>query len=76
VRYFLLSVDRAYLVDRTYIRRQPAVNAEDASVDDRADREGIEALDAVTPCRRVAVFPIALVVETVNLRDLPALFRV
>ncbi len=44
------------------------------SVDDGAYREGVEALDAMSPSRRVAVFPIALVVETVNLSDLSALF--
>jgi hypothetical protein len=49
------------------------VHAEHTTVDERSEREIVEDLTAPPPDVRRAVLPEALVVEAVNLRDLPAL---
>jgi hypothetical protein len=74
MRYLLLSVDRAYLIDCEDVGGQPAVYVQHAAINYCTDREGVKALDAMSPGRRIAVLSVALVVEAVNLRDLLALF--
>ncbi len=49
------------------------MHAEDAIVDDGGQGEVVEDISAVTPDVEGAVLPEALVVEAVDLRDLPAL---
>ena len=64
---------RADLIDRVDRGREPAVHAEDCAVDQRREREVVEEVGEEPPDVRAAVFPHALVVEAVDLRDLPAL---
>ena len=67
---FVLHAD---LVERVDQRTQPAVHAEDAAVDDGAEGEVVEDLAAPAPDVGGAVLALALVVEAVDLGDLPGL---
>lgn len=69
----LFSVYYPYLIQRLYAGRESAVNAEDLAVDDRRQREIVKDFGAVTPDRVAAVLAQALVVEAINLSDLPRL---
>ena len=53
--------------------REPAVQAEDLSLNETGQRQVVEQVREVGPDRRRAVFAEALVVEPVDLCDLPAL---
>eukprot|EP00982_Pelagococcus_subviridis_P015934 31439-Pelagococcus_subviridis.AAC.31 len=66
-------VYRTRLIQRAHVRRQAAVDAQHLSVDQRGEGEVIEHVRAPPPRVRVAVLPLALVVESVHLRDLPRL---
>ena len=74
VRHLLLPVYRAEAVERGHRRAEPAVHGKDAAVVDRGgQREVVEAVGAGAPHVGVAVLAHALVVEAVDLRDLPRL---
>eukprot|EP00166_Cyanidium_caldarium_P005435 ctg_660.g351 len=73
VGYLLSSVDGADLVQRANVRRQPAVHAEDARVDQRGHRKIVEQVGAPLPSVGRAVLAQTLVVETVHLGDLARL---
>mmetsp|Transcript_111600 Transcript_111600/g.326405 ORF Transcript_111600/g.326405 Transcript_111600/m.326405 type:complete len:216 (-) Transcript_111600:149-796(-) len=73
VRDLLLAVDAADVVQRVDGRGEAAVDAEDALVDEGRQAEVVEDLGAVAPDVDAAVLTQALVVEAVDLRDLPAL---
>ena len=66
VRDFLLPVDGADLVQRLYGRGEAAVDAEDFTVDDGAERKIVEDLGTIAPDRDRPVFSEAFVVETVD----------
>ena len=61
------------MVERVERRREPAVQAEDRVVDGRGQRQVVEEVGEVLPDVGVAVLAQALVVEAVDLRDLPRL---
>ena len=67
------AVDHAHLVDGSHIWRQPAMHAQHRAVDKRGERAPIEKLSAILPGVGVAVFALALIVETIDLCDLPRL---
>jgi hypothetical protein len=67
------AVEGADVIERVDARRQAAVQAEDLVVDEGCEGEVVEEVGEVLPDVGVAVFPQALVVETVNLRDLTRL---
>ena len=73
VGYLLLSIDGSYLIDGPYVGTQAAMHAQDRRVHHGGEGEGVKALNAVPPRRRVAVLSKALVVETVDLGDLSRL---
>ena len=73
VRHLLLPVDDADLVERVDRGREAAVDAEDLVLDDGREREVVEDLGAIPPHVDRTVLAQALVVEAVDLRDLPAL---
>ena len=73
MRDLLLPVDGADLVEGADVGAEAAVDAQDSTVDDGGQREGVEALDAVSPRAGVAVLAQAFVVEAVHLGDLSAL---
>ena len=61
------------MVQRVERRREAAVQAEDRVVDRGRQRQEVEEVGEVLPDVGVAVFAQALVVEAVDLRDLPRL---
>lgn len=73
MRDFLLSIDCANLVEGLDAGGKAAVDAEDSVVDDGGEGDVIEDVGAVLPHVDASVFPQALVVKAVHLRDLPAL---
>lgn len=73
VRNFNSAVDCAHLIEGSDFRAEASVDAENFIVHNCGDGQIIEHLCAVFPGVRVSVFPHALVVETVDLRDLTGL---
>mmetsp|Transcript_33949 Transcript_33949/g.102280 ORF Transcript_33949/g.102280 Transcript_33949/m.102280 type:complete len:295 (-) Transcript_33949:520-1404(-) len=73
VRDLLEAVQLLDVVDRVQRRAQPRVRAEDRVLDRRRQRQRVEERRELLPHRRVAVLPQTLVVEPVDLRDLPRL---
>ena len=71
VRDLNLAIDCPDLVDGLDLRTESAVHAEDLAVDDRSNGQVIEHLGAVLPRIGVAVFPINLVVKSINSGNLP-----
>ena len=71
VRDLNLAIDCPDLVDGLDLRAESAVHAEDLAVDDRSNGQVIEHLGAVLPRIGVAVFPINLVVKSINSGNLP-----
>ena len=67
------AVDDLDLIDRVNARTQTAVYTEDLIIDDTAQRKVVEHVRKVMPDRRVAVFPRALGVKAIRLRDTSAL---
>ena len=63
----------AHLVDTLQTRTQPSVHAEHPPVHDRAQGEVVEDLTTPPPDVAAPVFPLALVVEPINLGDLSRL---
>lgn len=63
----------ADLVDGADLRAQAAVDAQDLAVDNGGQDEKVKDLAARLPDGRVAVLLLALLVEAVDLRDLPRL---
>ena len=61
----------ADLVEGANLGTQAAVHAEDFAVDDGGEDEEVEDLAARLPHGRVAVFLLTLLVEAVDLGDLP-----
>ena len=76
MRYLLLSINGTYLINRSDIWWQPAMNAQDATINDGTNSKGIKALNAVTPYGCIAIFSIAFVVESINLGNLSTLHDV
>ena len=73
VRYLLLPIDDAYLIEGVHARAQSAVHREYPVLDDRGEAEVVEYFRAVSPHVDAPVLPEALVVEAVHLGDLAAL---
>eukprot|EP00634_Sargassococcus_sp_CCMP2135_P008474 CAMPEP_0198644092 /NCGR_PEP_ID=MMETSP1467-20131203/388_1 /TAXON_ID=1462469 /ORGANISM="unid. sp., Strain CCMP2135" /LENGTH=411 /DNA_ID=CAMNT_0044379537 /DNA_START=54 /DNA_END=1287 /DNA_ORIENTATION=- len=73
VRDLLEPVERLDVVDGVQRRRQARVRAEDLVFDGRRQRQRVEERREVLPDVGVAVLPEALVVEAVDLCDLPGL---
>lgn len=69
MRDLLSPRNRPNLVYRPDIRTQPAVHAQHLAVNERSQREVVKHLAAGLPDGRVAVFLLALVVETVHLEE-------
>lgn len=67
--YLSESVDDFYLVDGVYRGREAAVDAKDLVIDDHGECEEVEHVGKVVPDICVPVFPGALSIETVGLRD-------
>lgn len=70
---FLQAVQSSYVIQSVYGRRQASVETEDLSVDQRGERQVVKQVCEVLPHVSVAVLPQALVVEAVDLCDLPRL---
>lgn len=73
VGYLSEAVDDLDLIDGVYRGGETAVDAKDLIVDDDGEREEIKHVGKVVPYVRVAIFPGALCIETVRLRDTPGL---
>ena len=73
VGHLLDPVQGADVVERVEGRGEPPVEAEDGVVDRRGQRQVVEEVREVLPDVGVAVLAQALVVEAVDLRDLPRL---
>eukprot|EP00216_Chloropicon_sp_CCMP2111_P002954 CAMPEP_0198234436 /NCGR_PEP_ID=MMETSP1446-20131203/457_1 /TAXON_ID=1461542 ORGANISM="Unidentified sp, Strain CCMP2111" /NCGR_SAMPLE_ID=MMETSP1446 /ASSEMBLY_ACC=CAM_ASM_001112 /LENGTH=362 /DNA_ID=CAMNT_0043915217 /DNA_START=63 /DNA_END=1152 /DNA_ORIENTATION=- len=73
VRDFLLPVDAPDLVQRRDVGRKAAVDSQHDAIHEGREAEVIENLHAVAPHVQGTVLADALVVETVNLGDLPTL---
>ena len=73
MRNLHFAVDHPQLVDRPHVGRQPAVNAQHRSIHESRERTPIEELRHILPWVGVAILALALVVEAVDLRDLPRL---
>ena len=65
----LVPLDEADLVQGPDVGREAAVDTEDLAVNERGDGEHVEHLAAVAPHVTVAVLVLALVVETIDLRN-------
>jgi len=65
--------DGAHLVQGAQVRREATMHTQDPSIDDSGQRQVIEHFCAIPPGIGVAVLALALVVEAVDLGDLPAL---
>lgn len=68
---FLQAVQSSYVIQSVYGGRQTSVETEDLSVHQCGQRQVVEQVCEVLPDVGVAVLPQALVVEAVDLRDLP-----
>lgn len=73
MRYLLYTIKRANIIERIDAGRQTTVKAEDLVVDEGGEGEIVEEVSKVLPDTCVAIFSQALVVETVDLRDLAGL---
>ncbi len=73
MRDFLRTCDDADLIDSPDLGRQAAVDAEDGAVDNGGENKEIEDLTTCFPYRSIAILVLALLVETVNLRNLTRL---
>mmetsp|Transcript_7045 Transcript_7045/g.18173 ORF Transcript_7045/g.18173 Transcript_7045/m.18173 type:complete len:311 (+) Transcript_7045:154-1086(+) len=73
VRHLLLPVDAPDLIDRRDARRQAPVHAQHHPIHQRSQAQIIKHLHAVPPHVECVVLSQALIVEPVNLRDLPRL---
>lgn len=71
--HLLNSVHASDVVQGINAGRQSTVKTEDLVVDEGREREEVEDVGKVFPDIRVSVFSQALVVEAVDLRDLPRL---
>jgi hypothetical protein len=69
----LRTGNHSYLIDRPDLWAQPAMDTQHLPVDNRSQDEEIKDMAACFPYRGVAVFLLALFVETVYLGDLPGL---
>lgn len=67
----LCSRDDSDLVDGSYLGTQTTVHAEYSAVDDGGQHQEVKYLAACLPDRRVAVLLLTLLVEAVDLGDLP-----
>ena len=71
VRDFYLAIDCPDLVDGLYFRAESTMHAENLAIDDCSNGEVIEHLSAVLPGVRIAVFPINLIIKSINSGNLP-----
>ena len=69
----LLAVERADVVERLHLWTEAAVQTEDAVLDHGGERQEVEEVGEALPNRAGAVLAQTLVVEAVDLRDLPRL---
>mmetsp|Transcript_7641 Transcript_7641/g.22879 ORF Transcript_7641/g.22879 Transcript_7641/m.22879 type:complete len:248 (-) Transcript_7641:431-1174(-) len=69
----LLPVDQPDLVDRRNVRRETAVHPEHDAVHQGGQRQVVKHLNAVPPHVQRSVLAEALVIKSVDLRDLPRL---
>jgi hypothetical protein len=73
MRNLLGTSNDADLINSADLRAQTTVNAENFTINNGGEDKEIENLAAGLPDRRIAVFLLALLVETVNLSDLARL---
>lgn len=69
----LLAVERTDVVERLHLWTEAAVQTEDAVLDHGGERQEVEEVGEALPDRAGAVLAQTLVVEAVDLRDLPRL---
>lgn len=62
-----------YLVDSLKVWTKPAMNTENAPINNSPEGQIIKNLAAISPYIRRPVFPLTLVIETIHLRDLTRL---
>jgi hypothetical protein len=73
VRHLLYAIERSNVIQRVDAGGETSVEAEDLVVDEGGERQIVEEVGEVFPHVRISIFPEALVVEAVDLRDLAGL---
>lgn len=71
MRDFNLSINRPDLIDGLDLRTESTMHAEDLAINDCSNGQVIEHLSTVLPRVRVAIFPINLIIKSINSRNLP-----
>jgi hypothetical protein len=73
MRHLLYPIQRTNVVQGINTRGETSVKTEDLVVDESGERKVVEQVGKVLPHIRIAVFPQALVVETIHLGNLARL---